>query len=111
MKKVNLEKLEKTEVLKVSDLRNEHIIGLHIIGLQGDFKYQIVRLNKSATKSDDLFYQLVHIGDDNLTTNFTGNSIKSVIENLATYLKIEVFVFEDIAEFYGWLAETQFIKL
>ena len=105
MKKVNLEK-EKTEVLKVSDLRNEHIIGLQ----QGDFKYQIVRLNKSATKSDDLFYQLVHIGDDNLTTNFTGNSIKSVIENLATYLKIEVFVFEDIAEFYGWLAETQFIK-
>ena len=104
MKKVNL---EKTEVLKVSDLRNEHIIGLQ----QGDSKYQIVRLNKSATKSDDLFYQLVHIGDDNLTTNFTGNSIKSVIENLATYLKIEVFVFEDIAEFYGWLAETQFIKL
>ena len=104
MEKVNL---EKTEVLKVNDLGDQHIIGLQ----QGDFKYQIVRLNERATKSDDFFYQLVHIGDDNLTTNFTGNSIKSVIENLATCLKIEVFVFEDRAEFYGWLAETQFIKL
>jgi hypothetical protein len=103
MKKVNL---EKTESIRIRDLNDKHIIGI-----QGDFKYQIVRLDKSATKSDDLFYQLVRIGDDNLTTNGTGNSIKSVIENLATYLKIEVFVFEDIAEFYGWLAETQFIKL
>lgn len=104
MKKVNL---EKTEVLKVSDLNDTHIIGVQSLR----HKYKVVKLNKMATKANKICYQLLDIGSNNETTYCTGDSIKSIIKNLNTHLNIEVFVFDNTQEFYGWLAEDESIEI
>ena len=100
MKKVNL---EKTEVLKLSDLDNSHIIGVQSL----QHKYQIVRLHRGATELNKLYYQLVYIGSSNEYSNYYGSSIESLLKGLDP-LTTQVFVFDNIKEFYGWLGEMDF---
>jgi hypothetical protein len=103
MKKVNL---EKTEVLKITDLDNSHIIGVQCL----KNKYQIVRLHRGATELNKLCYQLVYIGSSNEHSNCYGSSIESLLEGLDT-LTTQVCVFDNIQEFYGWLAEMDFSEI
>jgi hypothetical protein len=100
MKKVNL---EKTEVLKVSDLDDTQIIGVQSL----QHKYQVVKLDRRSTELNKLCYQLVYIGSHNKYRNAYGSSIKSLLKGLDESTT-QVFVFDNIKEFYGWLSEMNF---
>ena len=100
MKKVNL---EKTEVLKVSDLDDTQIIGVQSL----QHKYQVVKLDRRSTDLNKLCYQLVYIGSHNKYRNAYGSSIESLLKGLDESTT-QVFVFDNIKEFYGWLSEMNF---